>query len=54
MTQNEQILVNRLLWVLADLNSSIDVETAEMIFHDLSKVTGKSQTEIAKMLEEVI
>ena len=54
MQINEQILINRLLWVLQDLNSSIDAETAEMIFYDLSRVTGKTQAEIAKMLEEVI
>lgn len=54
MSNNEKILFNRLLWVLADLNSEIDAETAEMIFHDLSKVSGKSQSEISEMLESVI
>jgi hypothetical protein len=53
MTNNETILINRLLWVLADLNSSLDAETAELIFSDLCKVTGKTQNEIAKMLDEV-
>jgi hypothetical protein len=50
---NEQILINRLLWVLTDLNSNIDSETAELIFHDLQKVTGKSQTEISEWLEHI-
>jgi hypothetical protein len=53
MTTNEQILFNRLLFVLADLNSQLDAETAEMIFHDLAKVSGKPQTEIAQMLEQI-
>jgi len=50
---NEQILINRLLWILTDLNSNIDSETAELIFHDLQIVTGKPQAEIAKWLEHV-
>lgn len=54
MSENEKILFNRLLWVLADLNSQLDAETAEMIFHDLSKVSGKSQNEIISMLSNVI
>lgn len=54
MSNNEKILFNRLLWVLADLNSEIDAETAEMIFYDLSKVSGKSQSEISEMLNNVI
>lgn len=53
MTTNEQILFNRLLFVLSDLNSDLDAETAEMIFHDLAKVSGKPQTEIAQMLEQI-
>jgi hypothetical protein len=51
---NENILINRLLWLLTDLNSSIDAESAELIFHDLQRVTGKSQTEISKWLEHII
>lgn len=50
---NESILINRLLWLLTDLNSHIDAESAELIFHDLQRVTGKSQTEIAKWLEHI-
>lgn len=53
MSKTEQILFNRLLFVLADLNSQIDPETAELIFHDLSTVSGKPQTEIAQMLEQI-
>ena len=50
---NEQILINRLLWILTDLNSNIDSETAELIFHDLQTVTGKTQSEIATWLEHI-
>jgi len=50
---NEQILINRLLWLLTDLNSNIDAESAELIFYDLQKVTGKSQTEISQWLEHI-
>jgi hypothetical protein len=53
MQNNETILFNRLLWLLQDLNSQLDSETIELIFHDLSRVSGKNQNEIAKMLEDI-
>jgi hypothetical protein len=52
MTDNENILINRLLSVLSDLNTSLDAEMAELIIHDLCKVTGKTQNEISKLIEE--
>jgi hypothetical protein len=54
MTENEKILFHRLMFVLADLNSQLDAETAELVFHDLSKASGKSQGEIVSMLSNVI
>lgn len=53
MQSNEQILIHRLLWILADKNSQLDAETAELIFFDLSKVMNKSQNEISKIIEEM-
>ena len=53
MTNNETILFNRLLAVLADLNNTLDAEAVELIFSDLCKVSGKTQNEIAKLLEEM-
>ncbi len=53
MQTNEQILIHRLLWILVDQNSQLDAETTELIFHDLQRVTGKTQNQIAKMLEEI-
>ena len=54
MNNNEKILFNRLLLVLADLNSNIDAETAELIIYDLSKTSGKSQNEICEMIDHLI
>jgi hypothetical protein len=53
MTNSEQILFNRLLWVVTDLNSILDAETVELIFYDLARACGKSQTEIAQMTENI-
>ncbi len=52
MTNNENILIHRLLSVLNDLNTSLDAEMAELIIHDLCQVTGKTQNEIAALLEQ--
>ena len=53
MQTNEKILIHRLLWVLADSNSNLDAETAELILWDLCKVTGKTQNQISAMIEEL-
>jgi tRNA A37 methylthiotransferase MiaB len=53
MPTNENILIHRLLSVLTDLNNSLDAEAAELIIHDICKVTGKTQNEVAAMLNEV-
>jgi hypothetical protein len=53
MTNNENILIHRLLSVLADLNNSLDAEAAELIIHDICKVTEKTQNEVVAMINEV-
>jgi tRNA A37 methylthiotransferase MiaB len=52
MTNNENILIHRLLSVLADLNNSLDAEAAELIIHDICKVTEKTQNEVMSMVDK--